>query len=583
MRRIASVMILFFAQLTGIFAQLSIDAASTAYVVSFDNTLAGVNNNTYQGSGLQPSPASGQLDGDAWEIIGTASGDHLFGETHLSGAFARGSSNGGVSTSGLYAFEVASGDYAFGFQPSGSTFSPGDIKLKIHNNTSSFIVNLHVSYELWVKNDQNRSSSVDFSWSYENGNWHNVAAASYSSPAAAVSGAPWSLDMNPDLNLGVIIPPGSEFFIRWTVDDVSGSGSRDEFALDDIRIEAAVEGNPLIISEIMADPEVDGSGNTLSEPDAEWFEVFNNSNYSLDINGLDLEDNSGSHTVSGAPLINSGDYYVLGRADGSLNGPYTSDYIYSNLYFSNSGDLILIRYPDASLIDSVDFRTWSVPAGASLYFAGTPADDNNLQVNWSTAGNRELTYTGSSALADKGSPGTGGSGQILPLLITRFAGRFTGQRVELYWQLESTEGIEYFEVESSIDGREFRKRGEVMAVENQFRYTFSFPESELSEIYLRLRQVERTTASFYSEVIYLKNERAPFWEVFPNPAKDRICVRSSEAGADASYGIFDVSGRLLQSARLSNDCIKIGFLPSGLYLMKIYQPGGSFNIYFVKH
>jgi len=583
MRRIASALILICAPFTGIFAQLSIDAASTAYVVSFDHTLSGVNSNTYQGSGLQPAAAGGQLDGDAWEITGTASGDHLFGETHTSGAFARGSSSGGVTTSGLYAFEVATGDYAFGFQPSGTTFSPGEIKLKIHNNTSSFIVNLQIRYELWVKNDENRSSSVDFYWSYENGNWHNIAAASYTSPAAAVASAPWSLDMNPDLSLGVVIPPGSDFFIRWRVDDVSGSGSRDEFALDDISITSYTQDNPIIISEIMANPDVDGSGNALSEPAAEWFEIFNNTSYALDINGLALEDNPGSHTVSGAPLINAGDYYALGRADGSLNGPYTSDYIYGTLAFSNSGDVIRIRYPDASVIDSVDFRTWSVPAGASLFFTGTPSDDNNLQSNWSPSGSRELTYTGSNPAADNGSPGTGGSGQILPLRITRFGGRFQGNKVEIYWEVESTEGIRYFEVESSRDGREFSKRGEITAVENRYRYVFSFPESKAGDLYLRLRQVEHSEASFYSDVIYLKNERAPSWEIFPNPATDRICVRFSKAGADASYGIFDVSGRLLQSARLSKDCMDIGFLPSGLYLMKISQAGRSFNIYFVKH
>lgn len=582
MRRLALTFLLIGTSLTGALAQLSIDAAATAYVVNFDNTLSGVNNGVYQGSGLQATPGSGLLDGDAWEIIGLSDGDHLFGETHTSGDFARGSSSGGVTTGGLYAFDLAASDYAFGFQPSGSDLTPGEIKLKVHNNTSSFIVNLNISYELWVYNDKNRANSVDFYWSYDNSNWNQVSSASYTSPGAAAGSPSWTMDFNPNMSLGVVIPPGSDFFIRWYTDDVSGSGGRDELAIDDISVEAAVNANPIIISEIMANPERDGSGNALSEPDAEWFEIFNNSNYALDINGLHLEDNSGSHTVSGAPLINAGEYYVLSRADGSLNGPYTSDYIYSTLAFSNSGDIVRIRYPDGSLIDSVDFRTWTVPAGASLYFAGTPSDDNNLESNWNTSGSRELTYTGSDPTADKGSPGTGGSGQILPLWITRFGGRFTNNRVELYWELEVTEGISHFVVESSPNGIDFESRGEVPLVGNELRYRYSFDEPDLEKIYLRIKQVDLDESGFYSKIIFLEKETAPTFELYPNPASSRICVDFAERQDGALYGIYDMNGRLCQSASLTGPCIDIDLLPAGLYFLQIKKDEKIINNYFVK-
>ncbi len=583
MRPINAFVILFFALAHRAPAQLSIDVSATQYVVNFDNSLSGVNNGTYQGSGLQPLPGIGQLDGDAWEITGTSSGSHLFGQTNTSGVFARGSSTGGVITSGLYAFEVAAGDYAFGFQPSGTTFSPGDIKLKIRNNTSSFIVNLRIQYELWVRNDQNRSSSVDFSWSYDNSIWKDVTSASYTSPGTAAASPSWVLDLQPNINIGVVIPPGSDFFIRWRVDDVSGSGSRDEFALDDISITSYTQDNPIIISEIMANPERDGSGNTLSEPAAEWFEIFNNTSYALDINGLDLEDNAGSHTVSGAPLINPGDYYALGRADGSLNGPYTSDYIYSTLALSNSGDLLRIRYPDASVIDIVDFSSWSVPAGASLFFTGTPSDDNNLQSNWSPSGSRELTYTGNNALADNGSPGTGGSGQILPLRITRFGGRFTDNRVELYWELEVTDGISHFIIESSPNGLDFEARGELPIVANQRSYIYSFDEAYLTGIYLRIRQVDLDGSVFYSDIIRLEREKAPGIEFFPNPATDQLCVSSEEIDSQARYGIYDLAGRLLNSSFVTGPCINVASLPPGVYIIQLQLDTGDFNTYFVKH
>ena len=91
----------------------------------------------------------------------------------------------------------------------------------------------------------------------------------------------------------------------------------------------------LIINEIMYNPSSD-------EPGTEWFEVKNVSANELNINGCTISDNQYTHTVSGAPNISSGDYYVIGHT-GSTGVTY--DYAYgsaTNIQLANGGDTITI-------------------------------------------------------------------------------------------------------------------------------------------------------------------------------------------------------------------------------------------------
>ena len=62
----------------------------------------------------------------------------------------------------------------------------------------------------------------------------------------------------------------------------------------------------------------------------EWFEIYNNTSDTVNLNGLILQDNGGEQiTVSGTVNVASGDYIVLGaRTNQSQNGGADVDYQY---------------------------------------------------------------------------------------------------------------------------------------------------------------------------------------------------------------------------------------------------------------
>ncbi|MCB9224475.1 MAG: choice-of-anchor I family protein [Crocinitomicaceae bacterium] len=223
-------------------AQLNVSAVSTPYTINFDVSVSDVINGQYAGAGLQPFATAGELDSDAWEILGMSEGDFLFGATNNTAASdaARGQSPGAIGTGGLYAFEVLTGDYAFGFQPGGSDVTPGEITLKIQNNTGGYIGSFDVAYEAWQNNDQPRANSLNFSYSYDNVDFVSVPALDFTTIEALDANGWVSQNMAATIS-GLSIPAGDFFYLRWETDDVSGSGIRDEIAFDDFSLTAYVQ------------------------------------------------------------------------------------------------------------------------------------------------------------------------------------------------------------------------------------------------------------------------------------------------------------------------------------------------------
>lgn len=223
-------------------AQVNFTDSNTSVLIDFQNTLSGVNQGAFTGSGLSPSPSNGQVDADAWAITGMSDGSHDFGQTHTSGDFARGQDGNGASTGGLYAFDVGGGNIGMGIQPTGSDWTPGTITLKITNNGSASINSLNINYVVYVRNDQSRGSSFNFSHSSNNSTYFDETSLALTSPQTADASPSWVANNRSIglINLG--LSPGASYYLRWAGSDVNGSGSRDEFALDDISIEV-VGGN----------------------------------------------------------------------------------------------------------------------------------------------------------------------------------------------------------------------------------------------------------------------------------------------------------------------------------------------------
>lgn len=214
-------------------SQLSITATETDFTLSFDNTVLGINEGQFEGSGFTYTPTNGQLDSDGIIATGFADGSLNFGDTATSGDFALGIHNGGTIQGGIYAFEVNTGDRALGVQPIGSDFTPGSFLIRVVNNTGSIIESVNFSYDIYVLNNEDRSNSFNSAWSVDNINYNQLAALDYTSLETSDPSPNW-IQNNRSTSFNVTLNNGDTLYFKWTGDDVGGSGSRDEFALDNI-------------------------------------------------------------------------------------------------------------------------------------------------------------------------------------------------------------------------------------------------------------------------------------------------------------------------------------------------------------
>lgn len=188
----------------------------------------------YRGLGFSATPSAGQLDSTTYRAIGFSVGDGTFGGEYTTGDFARGVSDGGVNTGGSYAFQVATDDYALGVQPTAADFTPGSLTIAGINQTGGVIQSLLLSADGMFLNDQDRSSRWIFERSVDDINY--VPFFSLESLEARDALGWKTRNVFGLIPLGAGIADGGSFFIRIRGDDLAGSGSRDEFALNNLSI-----------------------------------------------------------------------------------------------------------------------------------------------------------------------------------------------------------------------------------------------------------------------------------------------------------------------------------------------------------
>ncbi len=219
------------------FVTLAFSSGIAQILLTSMDTPINIDFTSYNGSGFTSTPAAGQLDSDNWAATGMSDGNLDFGGTMTAGDYARGVTTGSITTGGFYALND-NADIRFMIQPTGPDWTPGTIILKIQNVTGETLTKIDVSYDLFINNDQDRSNSLNFSWSVDNLSYHNESAADYSSPELLDSNGFVPAGTMSISVTGINIVDGDYFYLKWTGNDIGGSGSRDEFALDNIQITA---------------------------------------------------------------------------------------------------------------------------------------------------------------------------------------------------------------------------------------------------------------------------------------------------------------------------------------------------------
>ncbi len=165
---------------------------------------------------------------------------------------------------------------------------------------------------------------------------------------------------------------------------------------------ASIQVGDILISEVMANP------SSVSDANGEWFEIFNASANTIDLNGITIsDDGSNSHQINNGSslLIMPGAYLVLGRnGDTANNGGYIAQYVYSDFSLSNTLDQIVLSENgnEFARLDYTGLPFGSAGISAELINQLLAPDESDYQ----------LTQNTQYGLGDFGTPGGSGSFQL---------------------------------------------------------------------------------------------------------------------------------------------------------------------------
>ncbi len=154
----------------------------------------------------------------------------------------------------------------------------------------------------------------------------------------------------------------------------------------------------VIVTEIMAAP-------AAGKVKAEWIEVFNTTEQTLDIGRCELKDEgSDSHAVEGSLPIGPGAYLVLGRnGEASENAGLEPDYVYKGFQLGNDEDEVVISCKSV-VVDRVAYTADDVHAGAATQLDNQALDatsNDDITNNWCAA---TQPYGDSTNLGTPGNP-----------------------------------------------------------------------------------------------------------------------------------------------------------------------------------
>jgi hypothetical protein len=217
-----------------------------------------------------------------------------------------------------------------------------------------------------------------------------------------------------------------------------------------------------------------------------------------------------------------------------------------------------------------------IRSGATLSSSGQNCSANQQIVIGSGQTTTTATCNGGGNTFNFATVQSGGGLTItgLPITLANFQARSEEGGALISWKVSSEINNDKMLVERSKDGQRFQEIGQVKGrgtSTGPFEYQFLDENPGPGSTYYRLKQVDFDGTFEYSKVIVLDTEGFIQLYTYPNPAQERIFVRSSEEVINNGLHLFDALGRktLLQwsgGSGLYEASLPKG-LPSGLYLL----------------
>ncbi|MCQ2606153.1 MAG: hypothetical protein MJ204_06395 [Bacteroidales bacterium] len=173
---------------------------------------------------------------------------------------------------------------------------------------------------------------------------------------------------------------------------------------------------------------------------------------------------------------------------------------------------------------------------------------------------------------------------LLPILLTNFDVRQSGQAIEFNWTTASEINNDYFEIEYSYDGKNFNplvwtQGAGTTTKEHDYSITVNNINDITGLVYFRLKQTDFDGKSSYSDVkiLQVKSYEENLF-IYPNPANTTITI----AGEYDSVRFVDMNSKTINLPCSGRTSYSVESLSIGTYFAIISTKGSTKVLMFMK-
>jgi hypothetical protein len=176
-------------------------------------------------------------------------------------------------------------------------------------------------------------------------------------------------------------------------------------------------------------------------------------------------------------------------------------------------------------------------------------------------------------------------GVILPVTYTYFNAEKINKDAVLTWETAQEKNSDYFEIQTSADGKSFAALGRLQAAGNSSTpksYTYSDKNIKAGDHFYRLKQVDIDGKSEYSTVRLVENNIADNGNtliIAPNPASDNIHINVGQSNEAKTIDIYTVDGRKVYTKNLTTTegqvSVSTAALQAGTYIAELRSTNGN--------
>ncbi|HTN19026.1 MAG TPA: pectinesterase family protein [Pelobium sp.] len=184
-----------------------------------------------------------------------------------------------------------------------------------------------------------------------------------------------------------------------------------------------------------------------------------------------------------------------------------------------------------------------------------------------------------------------GNPEALPLQLLNFKAKVLkniSPTVQLDWATTNEINTLKFEVERSIDGKNFQSIGTVISknVAGVHNYNFSDENPSAGIAYYRLKQIDLNGTFTYSEPQAINNEEGLVFTIYPNPVADVLTVNHAKAKQNSFIKVLSLDGKVMATVKAETGSFKtvanLATLTSGVYLIRFNNGSNNSVSKFIK-